>query len=69
MLVDIEQPKLRLTSKAQIAQAVYQLTRHSVPVEDWLGILTREFYLDLDQFNEVLGASTYAQAQLQREAS
>jgi hypothetical protein len=55
MLVDIDQPKQRLISRLQIAQAILTLTDSGVPLDQWLNTLTRSFYVDLDTFNEVIG--------------
>lgn len=52
--VDTDQPKQRLTSKLEIAQAILRLTEKGVPVDDLLTTLTRSFYIDLDMFNEIL---------------
>ena len=58
MFVDIDQPKQRLISRIEIAQAILTLTDNGVPVDQWLSTLTRSFYIDLDAFNDVIGFST-----------
>lgn len=54
MLMDTDQPKQRLTSRVQIAQAILQLTDSGVPVDEWLPTLARNFYVDVDTFNEIV---------------
>ncbi|WP_137113836.1 MULTISPECIES: hypothetical protein [Mesorhizobium] len=58
MSVNDEQLKTRLTSKAQIAQAVLKLAESGTPFDEWLTALTNSFYVDLDAFSEIMGLPT-----------
>jgi len=54
MSYDDSLQKTRLTSKAQIAEAILSLAENGIPFDEWLSALMDRFYVDLDELHEIM---------------